>query len=612
MPSGRPFLFTFDGMEQMYAYYGEVVAENEDKIRRFNRRMNGMGGARLLLVAGWIVTLVLAGDLRAVGVVGITLAFVLPFTALMILHDRLLNKKRYAAAWQELCRNELKGLDYDFSAFDGAPEKTDAAHSFSLDLDLFGEESLFQSVNRTVTHGGRERLAQWFQSPSRDKKIILNRQDAIRELANLTALRQHFQVTGSLHRGEKNDSKVLQALTAHSFPFARKIGWKALTWIVPALWVGLAAAYFIGVVSLAVLIVFFVVSTFLAYAKNKEVSALHQAFDKVEKRLSVYSRLIFMIEGSRFDSQMLEDIRARLRSEEKQMPASRVVKKLSRHLNALDQRGNMVVAILNIFILRDIRIAVRLEKWKQDHQGDIGRWFDGLADFDALCSMGTFACNHPDYPYPSLADDYFTLEGKALGHPLMRREVCVRNDVSFSKAPSFMIVTGANMAGKSTYLRTVAVNFILACTGMPVCAEELTVYPAALVTSLRTSDSLARNESYFFAELKRLKMIIDRLKSGEQLFVVLDEILKGTNSADKQKGSMALVRQFISCGTCGIIATHDLVLGTLADEFPGFVHNYRFEGEITGDRLDFSYRLREGIARNMNATFLMEKMGITV
>ena len=166
------------------------------------------------------------------------------------------------------------------------------------------------------------------------------------------------------------------------------------------------------------------------------------------------------------------------------------------------------------------------------------------------------------------------------------------------------------MAGKSTYLRTVGVNFLLACMGLPVCAEQLTVSPAPLFTSLRTADSLAAGESYFFAELKRLKQIIDRLQAGEQLFIILDEILKGTNSEDKRKGSLALMKQLVGRGACGIIATHDLQLGALADEFPEAVENGCFEADMTADTLTFSYRLRPGVAQNMNACFLMKRMGI--
>jgi DNA mismatch repair ATPase MutS len=206
----------------------------------------------------------------------------------------------------------------------------------------------------------------------------------------------------------------------------------------------------------------------------------------------------------------------------------------------------------------------------------------------------------------------FILRAKALGHPLMHRDRCVRNDIDMEKRPFFIIITGANMAGKSTYLRTIGVNYLLACTGMPVCAEEMEVYPARLITSLRTSDSLTDNESYFFAELKRLKLIIDKLQAGEELFIILDEILKGTNSMDKQKGSFALIKQFMALEADGIIATHDLLLGTLIDLFPENIRNFRFEADITDNELTFSYRLRPGVAQNMNACFQMKPNGSPV
>lgn len=192
----------------------------------------------------------------------------------------------------------------------------------------------------------------------------------------------------------------------------------------------------------------------------------------------------------------------------------------------------------------------------------------------------------------------------------MRESQCVKNDACIPARPYFLIVTGANMAGKSTYLRTIGVNYLLACVGAPVCCEELRIYPAQLITSLRTSDSLSDNESYFFAELKRLKRIIDLLEQGEELFIILDEILKGTNSADKQKGSFNLIKQFVKLKANGIIATHDLLLGELVHHFPDEIRNYCFEADIADNELTFSYRIREGIAQNMNACFLMKKMGI--
>lgn len=269
-----------------------------------------------------------------------------------------------------------------------------------------------------------------------------------------------------------------------------------------------------------------------------------------------------------------------------------------------------ILLIINPVLLWNVRYAVKVESWTLNNKENIQVWFDAIARFDTLVSWAVFAFNHPDYVYPGTADK-FIFKGSALGHPLLHRDICVRNDVDISSTPYFMVITGANMAGKSTYLRTIGINHTLACAGAPVCAQSLVFYPGRLVTNLRTADSLADNESYFFAELKRLKMIIDRLQSGEELFIILDEILKGTNSVDKQKGSLALMKQLISLDGNGIIATHDLLLGQLEKEYPDNVKNYRFEADITNEHLSFTYKMREGIAENMNATFLMKQMGIT-
>ena len=203
-------------------------------------------------------------------------------------------------------------------------------------------------------------------------------------------------------------------------------------------------------------------------------------------------------------------------------------------------------------------------------------------------------------------------QAKDMGHPLMPSTQCVLNDANIPSRPYFIIITGANMAGKSTYLRTIGTNHLLACIGSPVCCASLKVYPAKLMTSLRTNDSLTDNESYFFAELKRLKQIIDQLNNGEELFIILDEILKGTNSKDKQKGSFSLVQQLMQLKANGIIATHDLLLGQLQEHFPTTIRNYCFEADIKDNELSFSYKLREGVAQNMNACFLMKKMGLII
>ena len=597
-------------MDEIIRFYQTQCTTLQAEINALSRRIYWVGTLRLLLVVGLAVAIYLFHEQSWSVLAGIALAFILPFALLMKVHNQLFAKRSYAETRLQLNRSELKGLDYDFSDFDGAAEETDPEHSFALDLDLFGDHSLFQSLNRTVTFGGRKKLAAWFKAPLDQSDAILRRQTAVRELAARPEHFQHFYTLGKMTQGKDEDYRNLARLSEGSAFFLNSRVWRILLWVVPSLWILMIAGNQLGFVSQSWIGIYTVVAIIAAYARAGQVAKLYAQVDKIDRILATYSDLIRTLENESFEAAELQAIRRKFWNGERK--ASDSLQTLARHIGALNQRFSLAGLILNILYLRDTRQAIALEQWKQRHREDTTRWLDALAEADAYYSLGNFAFNHPDYSYPRLAEHYFIMEGKNLGHPLLRRDVCVKNDVEIPRSPWFLIITGANMAGKSTYLRTVGVNYLLACVGVPVCAESLTVYPAHLVTSLRTSDSLAGNESYFFAELKRLKMIIDRLQRGEQLFIILDEILKGTNSADKQRGSIALMKQLVGLQSCGIIATHDLVLGTLEGEFPGKIKNYRFEADIRDNELTFSYKLREGVAQNMNACFLMRKMGITV
>ncbi|MDR3141930.1 MAG: DNA mismatch repair protein MutS [Tannerellaceae bacterium] len=597
-------------MENVYKYYNDTVDAYTRRVDNLRKRIHLFGTIRLFIVIAAIGLVWLAWAQSWLLLAGVLLLCAIPFFVLMFYHAVLSNKKTYAEALIRLCNDELNGLNYDFSAFDGAPEKINSGHSFSLDLDIFGEHSVFQSINRTVTFIGKELLASWFTHPLADKESIVYRQEAVKELSSLSWLRQRFYVTGMLQPGNRNDANLLARLADMPVYFSKHTFWRLSVWVVPALWILLSAGLLYNLTDTTLFCSLFVLSFLVSYSNLKKINKIHHTVDKMEKILATYAQLMKSIEGDTYKSTLLTDIGCQLVS--KDITASKAIKKLSSHIGTLDQRGTLTGVLLNIFTFRDIRVSIAIEKWNTEYGAYIEHWLNALAQFDALSSLAGFHFNHPDSVFPQIAGNYFRMEGKALGHPLIPRDVCVKNDISIRENPWFLIVTGANMAGKSTYLRTVGINFLLSCIGSSVCAEELTFYPAKLVTSLRTSDSLASNESYFFAELKRLKMIIDRLKEGEELFIILDEILKGTNSADKQKGSFALMKQLITYNACGIIATHDLALGSLEQEYPAQIRNYRFEADITNDELAFSYKLREGVAQNMNASFLMKKMGITL
>ncbi len=597
-------------MENLSTYYQELIQSLSTEKNQLNRKIHIIGTIRLLLVIGALLMLYGFHQEGWEIITGIILLFGLPFIGLMIFHNRLFFRRKYIDTQCDLLSNEQKGLDLDYQAFDGGSEFIESEHSFSLDLDLFGNKSLFQAINRTVTWEGKKRLATWFKQPLDQKNDIYQRQEAIQELAKQPGQFQRFYTNGKMAHEESNSLHKMEDLAQESSFFNQSSFWKIMIWIIPLGWILLIIGNVMAGIAEKWFGIYAAFSFVVAYWRAKEVNRLYQSVDKMELIFNGYANLIKCIEERDFSSALLGQLKQNFRHNN--LSASESLKQLSHHIGALNQRFSLAGVLLNLFCLRDTRHALALERWRQAHRSDMLSWIETLGTFDAFYSLGNFAFNHPNYVYPEIADTYFQMRGKGLGHPLMKPDICVTNDIDIPQKPWFLIITGANMAGKSTYLRTIGVNYLLACIGLPVCAEKLVVYPAHLVTSLRTSDSLSENESYFFAELKRLKMIIDRLQTGEKLFIILDEILKGTNSIDKQKGSLALMKQLIANQSCGIIATHDLVLGTLEQEFPEQIKNYCFEADIQQDELSFSYRMRPGIAQNMNACFLMKKMGITV
>ena len=323
-----------------------------------------------------------------------------------------------------------------------------------------------------------------------------------------------------------------------------------------------------------------------------------------------YSKLFKLIEAEDFKSELISKIKNNVSVGGHSAFAE--IKKLSKIMSAFDYRLNMIMGfLLNIFFLWDIRQIIRLEKWKNKNSDQLKSWFENLSTIDEINSFAGFNYSSQLNNFPTFSDD-FKIDVKNAMHPFIKKENNVGNPISVSGWKQFKVITGANMAGKSTYLRTVGVNLVLAMTGSAVMADSFVFKPLEIITGIKTSDSLQDGESYFFAELKRLKAIIDRLENGDKLFVVLDEILRGTNSADKQKGSLGLVKQLLRLNASGIIATHDLELGKLINVFPDNITNNRFEVEIENNELVFDYKIKDGVSQNLNATFLMRKMGITI
>ena len=589
-------------------HYTERLSLTAGQLQQVKKQIFRISMLRLTLFIAGVAGIYFFFSQTPLLIVCICLTF-LPLFILVKIHNRFFIRKEWLETQAHIIQEELQALSGDYSSFEDGKEYVNPEHPYSFDLDIFGRRSLFQSINRTCTFFGKNRLAKWLQNHLHEKTSIEKRQEMIREISEHTLFREQFRVAGLVHHGQSSDGEKIQAWSQSPAQYLHA-GWvKAFIWGVPVINSLLLITSLAGWTSFSWLGLSFGIFLVLSFGIIKRATYIQETYGKQLKSLNGYARLIALAKAEDWKSAGMQELMERFNLNG-QSPVQ-ALQQLSKELDRLDLRNNQFLYVLlegSIFF--QLQEIVRIERWKVRYGQHISEWLETVGELDALCSLGTFAYNHPQYTYPELTEKPFCFLATQMGHPLMPVSQCVKNDATIPSRPFFLIITGANMAGKSTYLRTIGVNYLLACIGAPVCCERLKLYPNQLITSLRTSDSLSDNESYFFAELKRLKRIIDLLNQGQQLFIILDEILKGTNSMDKQKGSFDLIRQFMQLKANGIIATHDLLLGSLIKQFPEEIRNYCFEADIKENELTFSYKLREGVAQNMNACFLMKKMGI--
>lgn len=589
-------------------HYTERLSLTEGQLQQVKKQIFRISMLRLALFIAGIAGVYFFFNQTTLLIVCICLTF-FPLFILVKIHNRFFIRKEWLETQARIIQEELQALSGDYSSFEDGKEYTNPEHPYSFDLDIFGRRSLFQSINRTCTFFGKVRLAEWLQNHLHEKTSIEKRQEMVREISEHTLFREQFRVAGLVHHGQSSDAEKIQAWSQSPAQYLHA-GWvKTFIWGVPVINSLLLITSLAGWISFSWLGLSFGIFLVLSFGIIKRATYIQDTYGKQLKSLNGYARLIALAKAEDWKSAGMQELMERL-DLNGQSPVQ-ALQQLSKELDRLDLRNNQFLYVLlegSIFF--QLQEIVRIERWKARYGQHINEWLETVGELDALCSLGIFAYNHPQYTYPELTEKPFCFLATQMGHPLMPVSQCVKNDATIPSRPFFLIITGANMAGKSTYLRTIGVNYLLACIGAPVCCERLKLHPNQLITSLRTSDSLSDNESYFFAELKRLKRIIDLLNQGKQLFIILDEILKGTNSMDKQKGSFDLIRQFMQLKANGIIATHDLLLGSLIKQFPEEIRNYCFEADTKENELTFSYKLREGVAQNMNACFLMKKMGI--
>ena len=534
---------------------------------------------------------------------GSTIGFgIIAFVYLVFRYTNVKVVKLRAETLIEINERELAVLKGDLTGLPTGEEFNDDQHEFSQDLDLFGESSFFQLLNRTQIADGSRKLAE--KLTSNDVNQIVDKQDAVKELAQKAEWRQSFAAEGALLKSRVSASAVREWFDNYEafIPSTMRI----VVPVVGLLSLAAITLYFLEIISGSHLLIWFFVGGAIIGRYLKKIGKLATHLGEIHGVFQRYSSLLGHIETETFNSKLMRDQQEKV--ERDGHKASELLLEFSKLCTSLDQRNNVFISIpANGFFLRDLHITRKIELWISKNKDIVGEWFEVVAEFDALNSLGNYSFNNPSYVFPKIASNKAQMEAIELGHPLLKTTGRIDNDYK-SNVEEFFIITGANMAGKSTFLRTVGLSLMMANNGLSVCAKSFSYTPVKLITSMRTTDSLSDNESYFFSELKRLKIIIDTIQV-EDHFIILDEILKGTNSKDKAEGSQQFVQKLVKSKSTGIIATHDLSLCDLSASLDE-VKNYYFDAEIVDDELFFDYRLKNGICQNMNASFLLRKMEI--
>lgn len=542
----------------------------------------------------------------------LAIASFITFSIITLIDNLLKTKIEQSERLILICQNEINSIQGDYSTFEPGEEFINTDHNYTYDLDLFGKNSLFNCINRSVTIFGKNRLADYFSSAYNLKTQVSERQKAINELSERREFRQSMQLVFFGQTSHEQDRLEFSEWLESDNPFLRNRLINIVRFTLPAITISLIILALIGLVSIQIPVMMVILQLLIVSVYGRKTVKVQSLLTSKVDTISRYSKFLFLIGNNQFKSPFLIDLKTQLRHEAVETPAQ-IINQLSGLLNWMDTNLNIIAGvILNGLFLFNLHMLMAVEKWKVKYREVIPRWYEIIGEFDALASLANFSCNNPDYIFPEMIEDQFRFEASNLGHPLIPKSECVTNNITISGWKQYCIVTGANMSGKSTFLRTVGVNYVLAMIGAPVFASKFVFYPLKLHSSIRTSDSLARKESFFYAELKRLKGIISELESGERTFILLDEILKGTNSKDKQAGSIALLEQLIKYQSVGLIATHDLVLGDLIVNYPDNIRNLCFEIQIVEDEMSIDYKLQDGICQNLNATYLMKKMGILI
>ena len=595
-------------MEEKINFYEERIKSKKSEITSLNKSYNTISFLRILTIISAIGFLYYCYTKSSMlfAVILLVLHIIL-FLFLIKVHEKIYVNREKVKGFIELNEDEIKRINGQWKDFDDkGNEFLDSKHPFINDLDIFGKNSLFQWINNTKTIYGRERLKSLLMIKNLPKKEeIIKRQESLDELAKKIEFRQ--ELISSL---KSDDSKNNETFLAS---WVKEKNSKNLSLLFNTIRIGMPIVNLFIIVSVTLnlttwptIFIFLGISFYLLKFIGKEVKDGLIIFEDLKQKIKGYVKAIKVIENEEFEAGALNELKSNLKSNK--TLASENLFELEKITSWLYDRNNAFYIIFNCIFLWDYQMVRRLERWRNKNKDNFNEYMKTLAEFEAMSSLGSLIFNNPSWTKPNITED--VLSGKNLSHPLLGSEA-VGNDFYMDNKKRVLLITGSNMSGKSTFLRTIGFNMVLSYLGLNVQGKEFNVPIFNIYTCMRTGDDLEENISSFYSEILRVKSIVSGAKNNERIFFLLDEIFKGTNSIDRHEGAMVLIKQLLKGETLGLVSTHDLELCDM-EKGNKEIMNYHFREYYENNKIRFDYKIREGISNTRNAKYLMKMAGIDI
>lgn len=593
-------------------YYQSKLSNSRLEANRYEALINKYSILRLVIIAAGIFFFYQSLKLEASWIpVLVFFAVILIFSFLVRKQNFFEKKRNYYKDLSAVYLNEKDSIEARTNIYNDGSKWMDDLHPYTSDLDIFGKGSLFELLNRCATALGNSKLAEWLQKRAMSL-VLRDRQTAVEELASKQNWKHNFQALLLFSKQSKEDHvrqlfQYLQIAPGSASGFIRLyVKWAPWIFVILA---GLAWFFPIFII---LIISMGIGNLLLMQAYNSSVMKTDSLIGKMSRILGHFSEALHSIGTEKWSSSLCNQLATELNSDE-QSKLPQQIKRLSVLIKQLSLGLSNLGPVLNFIMPWNVIQFFAIEDWKKSNKGNLESAFDVIATFEALISLSSLRNNYPDWAVPRIIEkENYTLGAKSIGHPLISPESRVANDYSLENELKIDIITGSNMAGKSTFLRTLGINTVLALAGAPVCAAKMDLSPMLIFSYMRIRDSLNENTSTFKAELDRLQSLLEILQTEDKVFFLIDEMLRGTNSVDKYLGSKAIIEKLISRNAVGIIATHDLQIAELEQKYPQYIRNFYFDIEIEGAEMKFDYKLKEGECKTFNASLLLKRLGIEV